>query len=225
MAIRIEDQITTLTKESVLEAFWKSWLSRFGSVPKKESIWVLLAQVTLETGLKSCHCWNLGNVKSREGDGYDYTYFACNEILPTAQAHKLATASPATTKITRDRSDGTSVIWFYPDHPTCRFRAFGSLLEGAADHLAILTKRFQKSWSAVLAGDPIAYAHALKVQGYYTADESDYARSLASLFRSLSKMPFDYDSLPVLSEDEKEQLGRLAVLTSQQMLDDDSQNS
>lgn len=220
MPIRIENCITTLTKEAVLEAFWKAWLAYFQEVPKKESIWVLLSQVTLETGLKSCHCWNLGNVKSREGDGYDYCYFACNEILPTSTAQRLAAANPATAKISKDRGDGTCIVWFYPDHPACRFRAFGSLLEGAIDHLAILVKRFKKAWPAVLDGNPVAYAHALKVQGYYTADEASYTKSLASIFRALSKLPFDYDALPVLSDDERAKVEQIVATTSQNVLDD-----
>jgi len=223
MPERLPDKKTPVSKEALITALWQAWLNLFEEPPKKESLWVLLAQTSLETGwMKSCHCYNLGNVKSREGDGYDYTYFACNEILKKAQAEAYQAKSPTTAKITAYRKDGTCILWFYPDHPGCRFRAFDSLLEGATDHVGIVHKRFSKAWPAVLSGDPIQYSHLLKVQGYYTADESSYTATLASIFRTWSSVSFEYDSLPVVSENQSERIKNLVALTLQQSLENNT---
>lgn len=221
MTERLPDQITPATRQEVLEALWKSWIVYFNSIPKKESIWVLMSQWALESGWgRSCHCYNLGNVKSREGDGYDYTYFACNEILPKASAEKLQAKDPKRAKITSYRSDGTAIIWFYPDHPGCRFRAFRTLQEGALDHLVILVKKFDKAWSAVAEGDPAKFAHLLKVQSYYTADEYSYTASLVGCFQSLAKANLDYSVLPVLTRGVQDRIQGLVATTLQGMADE-----
>jgi len=221
MADRLPDQKTPSTKEELLEALWRAWLHLFGEPPKKESIWILMAQWALETGWgKYCHNYNLGNVKSSNGDGYDYTYFACNEILKTAQAQAYAAKSPDTAKITVYRKDGTAIIWFYPDHPGCRFRAFHTLLEGATDHISIVHKRFSKAWPAVIAGNPAQYSHMLRQQGYYTADESSYTKTLVSVYNTIKAVKFDYDSLPVVNEEQSERIMNLVALTMQQSIEE-----
>ena len=65
---------------------------------------------------------------------------------------------------------------------------------GARDYLDELQRRFAKSWGAVLAGDPAAFSHALRLQGYYTAPEASYTKTLLALFRELAAVvasPFD----------------------------------
>ncbi len=212
MPQELVDRKTPATKEQVITALWSAWMRYFGQAPKRESIWVLAAQWALETGWgRSMHNYNLGNVKSREGDGFDYQFYACNEILPKAEATKLHEADPEHAKILTTRSDGTCIIWFYPNHPGCRFRAFNTLIEGATDYIAILAKRFDKAWPAVSAGDPAQFCHLLKQQDYYTADEAGYTKTLVSVYTSISKMAFDYDTLPLLTEAEKTAIGNNAA--------------
>jgi flagellum-specific peptidoglycan hydrolase FlgJ len=134
-----------------------------------------MAQSALETGRwKHCHCWNLGNVKSSFGDGRDFTFFRCNEVL------------------------SGKTVWFDPPHPYTRFRAFRTLAEGAVDHLAFLRglTRYKIAWQWVMAGDPHAFVQALKAAGYFTADEAPYERSVASLFNEFSHLPFDVEPRP-----------------------------
>ena len=225
MAKELPDKKTPAPKEEVIKALWQAWEDYFHEIPKRESIWILTSQWALETGWgKSMHCFNYGNVKSREGDGFDYCYFACNEILKKATAEKYQASSPQTAKITRYRSDGTAIIWFYPKHPGCRFRAFETIREGAIDHLSLIHKRFSRSWPAVLAGDPALYAHMLKLQGYYTADEASYTKTLVSVFGMVSRIKVDYKALEAppekkqegLSESQKRRILNLVALTAQQ---------
>lgn len=216
MASELPDKKTPVTKEQVIEALWKAWQGFFGSTPKKESIWVLASQWALETGWgRSMHNFNLGNVKSRVGDGFDYQYYACNEILSKSEAVRLNDADPEHAKILNTRADGTCIIWFYPPHPGCRFRAFNTLLEGATDYITLLVKRFDKAWPAVSSGDPAQFSHLIRQQDYYTADEAPYTAQLTSIYRSFAKLVFDYGSLPMMTEQEKTELdGVLAKSTA-----------
>lgn len=222
MADELPDRLTPVTRAEIITAMWHAWMRYFGQAPPcKEALWVLLAQWALETGWgKFCHNHNLGNAKSREGDGFDYQYFACNEILPIKQAEAMAKASPTTAKITSRRTDGKAVIWLYPKHPGCRFRAFTNLLDGAIDHLHLVANRYQKAWPKVLAGDVVAYSKALKAQGYYTADEAKYTVGVKRCYDTIATEPFDYDSLPILSDAEQARLQSLVARTIQMSVDD-----
>lgn len=225
MASELPDKKTPVTKEQAVEALWKAWQGFFGSTPKKESIWVLASQWALETGWgRSMHNYNLGNVKARDGDGFDYQYFACNEILKRAEAEKLNEADPDHAKISTTRSDGTCIIWFYPNHPGCRFRAFNSLIAGATDYIALLAKRFDKAWPAVSAGDPALFSHMLRQQGYYTADEYSYTTSLVKCYNALARLAFDYNSLPSMTEEERRRLDQVIALTTQGLVDEVVEN-
>lgn len=224
MSIEIPNKLTPVTKEGLIQSMWHAWMHYFGSVPKKESIWVVVAQTWLETGLKSCHNYNLGNAKSREGDGFDYQYFACNEIFSTKQAETMVKASSGTAKITTRRDNGTAIVWLYPKHPGCRFRAFESLLEGATDHLALVSNRFGKAWPHVISGDVEAYAKALKAQGYFTADLATYTKGIKRCYDALAKLSIDYDSLPVLTEEEIRKVQGLVALTTSRLLEDSDES-
>src|SRR6266568_2263174 len=106
---------TPCSPEDLALAFCSAWRALLGSAPSRDSILLLLAHSALETGhWKSMMCNNIGNVKSRDGDGRCWTFFRCNEII------------------------GGKVLWFDPPHPVCRFRAFQTLTEGAVDHIAFL---------------------------------------------------------------------------------------
>lgn len=183
---------TTASVEQMAEAFYKAYFTYLNDCPKPDSIKIVLSHWALETGWgKSMRCYNVGNAKSREGDGYDYCFFACNEILDSSLARWLQCESPETVKITSHRADGKCVVWFYPKHPACRFRAFDCLYAGAYDHLKLLIQRFDKAWHYIVSPDVAAFSAALKAQRYYTADEVSYTKTLTSVFRM-----FDSVKLP-----------------------------
>lgn len=236
MPDRLPDALTPVDKGVVLTALARAWHDLTLETPKRESICCLAAQWALETGWgHSMHCFNFGNVKSAEGDGRDFTYFACNEIMPLRQAQGYASRSPNTAKITKVRSDGTAVIWFYPDHAACRFRAFKTMREGAADYLGLLRRRFVRAWPQAAAGDPAAFADALHAQGYFTADLDDhteadghvvwgYRRSLVSIYKGLVVTPFEMPAdspepaTDDLTPDEKTRLLSLVSVTADELV-------
>jgi hypothetical protein len=160
---RLDDVLTPVTPKQVLDSLGNAWHELFAAEAHRTSLLVLLAQWALETGRgHSMHCFNLGNVKSN-GQAGDWCFFRCNEII------------------------NGKVVWFDPDDAGCRFRAFKTLDEGALDYMKTLHQRFQKAWPADEAGDPAAFAHLLRMQNYYTADEGLYTRSLVSLFDEFSR--------------------------------------
>lgn len=178
---RIPNAITVASVPQIAAATWHAnKVLNLGLA--QSNIALLLAQIAFETGLgKAMHCWNLGNAKHVSGDGRNWTFFRCNEII------------------------NGKTVWFDPDHPACCFRAFDSLDEGAVDHLAMLRRNFSRVWPSLLAGDPVAFCADLKAARYYTADQGLYTRGVASLFNSLkSKLPADLDQvvMPWTAQDE-----------------------
>ena len=214
MPTELTDALTVLNKPDLAVAMYHAWDSFFGQYPKKESLWVVLAQIQLETGLKYCHNWNLGNCKSIEGDGHDYQYYGCGEELPIGVAQHAVASSPLVTikRVYTTNGQQMASVWVAPKHPWCRFRAFEDLQHGAADHLVLLSKRFAKAWPAVVSGSPAIFAHLLRIQHYYTAPEEQYAATLTSCYNEWSKLPVNYDQLAPLTDDQKSKIQDLVAL-------------
>ena len=139
----------------------------------RAQVLVLLAQSAFETGRwGSMWCWNFGNAKHVPGDGRDYYQIRCNEIINGRE------------------------VWFEPPDPATSFRAFPTIDAGCADYLALLEHRFAAAWPAVLAGDPAAFSHELKLAHYYTADEALYTRNLVSLYAEFDRTVPQDDPAP-----------------------------
>jgi len=207
MATELLDLKTPITKQEAIEALWNGYMLFFGDAPEPETIQVIAGQWGLETGWGvSMHAWNFGNVKSVDGDGFDYVYFACNELLCVNTALAYANADPNHAKITSTRDDGNVWIWFYPKHRGCRFRAFMTVEDGASDHIALLVKHFPAAMRAAQAGDPILYAHALRESHYYTADERSYSTGLVGCMRTVQGLPVNFDQLPAMTDAQREQI-------------------
>jgi hypothetical protein len=167
----IVDEVTPLTPAAVIEALYRGFGAVVGRVPEAPELCCHVGQWALETGHgKSCHRNNLGNLKATESYTGLVTYFGCNEVL------------------------SGKVKWFHPDlsrcwpwhmawitaHTTsvscdnqCRWKAFETLSDGAAAQLRFFQRR-PRSFTAALSGNPRTFAHALKLDRYYTAHEEDY---------------------------------------------------
>jgi len=201
MPDQLPAQRIQVTPEDMFVALGTAWQHYFNSDANASQLCLLLAQWALETG-SGAAMWNynIGNVKSREGDGRDYTYFSCFEI------------------------EKGQKVWYHPDDPTCRFRAFKTLALGAADYLDLLVNRFgdndpeKDAWGAVGKADPVAFCHALKLKGYYTADEGQYTAGVMARFRHFLQSGFDITKIPPLSTEEKDQLQAWTAGTAAQGL-------
>lgn len=230
MPTRLDDLITNCTPEEMFDALGYAWVQLFNETPKKESLLCLLCQWALETGWgKACHCWNIGNFKSKDGDGRNYVYYKCDEIFnPQTSKNYIATAQPRTFEDKygkgpnavyeyTDKSGNIAVV-FYPDHPVARFRAYESLHEGAIDYVSSLYNRFTLAWPYIKAGDPDQFIHQLKVQHYFTANEDTYRKTVDSLFVSFQHKNFDMSQLPVVSDASAAQIQGLVALTLSESL-------
>lgn len=163
---------TSYTLDQLIGGLVDGWNKQFGKFPSKESIGVLYAQNALETG-GTVSMWNnnIGNVKyvpsaNQANDEGKFYMMLANvwEIV-----------------------NGKKVI-FQPPHQATWFRAFPTLADGIAFHLDFLKNhRYKKAWSAVESGNPAAFAHLLRIAGYYTAPESDYVRLMNGYFNQYMK--------------------------------------
>lgn len=151
---------TTLTSAQAIAGFHAACM-RVAGMLTDEAVAIIVSQSALETGRwKSLYCFNFGNEKATASWSGDYYMIRCNEII------------------------GGKLEWFDPPHPQTWFRAFPDAATGAESHVRFLSQsaRYAQAWHAALVGDPAAYAHALKVHGYYTASEALYTRAVVSLF-------------------------------------------
>lgn len=126
---------------------------------------VLWAQFALETGAGAyCWCWNLGNVKHVKGDGFDY--MALKGVWEIINGKRVELA---------------------PTDPGSWFRVYPDLDTAMAQHFDFLKKHYAAGWAEVVAGDVPAFAHALRVHGYYTASEASYAAGMQGHFNNFLK--------------------------------------
>lgn len=175
-------KITIPTIEGLWNGLMLSW-ETMGVEPKRSAIELKLAHVLLETGLKHCWNWNLGNLKSAKNDGYCWQFFNCDENVPVSRIPALEALLPGHMREkSRFMKDGvlTASIDFKAPHPWTKFAAFETLADGIAAQLRYLTEnKYAKSahvLEALQTGDPEAYVRALRAASYFTADPMRYLR-------------------------------------------------
>lgn len=69
-----------------------------------------------------------------------------------------------------------------PGQEKYRYSAFTQAHEGTGAHVAWVMRNSPQAFLAAKAGDPAAFAHALKVARFYEAPEAEYRGALVSLF-------------------------------------------
>ena len=150
----------------------------------------LTAQFMAETGGgKYCFNWNLGNVKAGPNEQHMYLRNVWEVDSPAGAQAQVARAKGLAHVATPEEIKkhgwscpaGKAVAVFDPPHPQCRFRAYNSLRDGAQRwlvHHQQIARRNPGFLTALNAANIAAVAHALKLAGYYTAGEGDYARGM-----------------------------------------------
>ncbi len=151
---------TKVTHQDMLFSLGYAWVQLFNEQPSLESLKLILSHGALETGnFQSMWCYNIGNIKSYDGDGRNYCFYTCNELVSLQQAKAMVASAdkdggPA--KITSYRPDGKCWIYFYASNKYCRFRAFETLNQGCIDHLSFLKFRYKPAtgiWKAIEEGN------------------------------------------------------------------------
>lgn len=188
IAVYKEPELTPVAFDEAVKIVKAGLSSLTGRMPETRVLALVLAKITLESGrrgttlLTSCYDGNCGNIKA--GLDYDgmFTLYACNEVEANGKVDWYAPAGKL------DKRGGVVVSEPYAlppagdGHPQCRFRAYANEVDGIYEYLDFIwSDRYKDAKAALLTGDPFAYVHALKLLHYFTADETAYARSVASI--------------------------------------------
>lgn len=176
-------EIPARKTELTIPALWNALLigwETMGVNPTRCAVELKLAHIKLETGLRACWNWNLGNTKSGTNDGKCWQYFSCGEEIPEGRVKAIDALLPGHLEV-RSRYARNGVpyasVWIKAPHPWTKFQAFETLEEGIAGQLGYL-KRHPKVLAALMTGDPTAYNDALVAAAYYTAGKSQYLSAL-----------------------------------------------
>jgi len=133
-----------------------AWPSVIGGTPSRESLLVLLAQWSLETGNgASMVGWNVGNFKA-------------------------SASSPLWTSFLTTEYQGGSPVQMMQN-----FAAYPNLQAGVSAYLGAMQGHFGGAWQYVLDGDVDGFAQALSDEGYYTAPEATYQAGLEARYNAL----------------------------------------
>jgi len=166
-----------------------------GPIPN-DVLSLALAKTALETGRwTKIHDYNWGNQKYLSSMAGMFTCFGCDEIIgghrvwfdPTTPCDPNDPLGMPNTKF--------SNCTVPPGNPQTRFRAFANEYDGVDQYVDLIanSKRYSASWKVLLTGNATAWVHALKMAGYFTADEATYAKGVVSLQKEflskINKMP------------------------------------
>jgi len=149
-----------------------------GTNPERKTCRLAAAQIAIESGLSSCLNYNISGIKARPNNGKTHwQYFKTTERFSPVQVVAAEKLGPGLVEVIGNDGDKIKV-WIKPKHPYCCFRAFETLNDAMLDHLLTLKNKFPNGWLGLLTGDAGKFAHGLKIDGYYTAKESDYDSGL-----------------------------------------------
>lgn len=161
--------------------------------PKIEVLALALAKSALETWRwKSLWNSNFGNIRPRRDQPGMYTCLPiCNE-LEGADRHVVwyspegIVASRTNLTVIRDRWPAPPAVGKDGGvgHPGSRFAAYANEFDGAQSYVDFVSGgHYKGAWAKLLQGDAAGYVHALKLAGYFTAEEGPYAAGVISMQR------------------------------------------
>lgn len=169
---------TPLDVSDVYAALRMAWRIQVRTEPTRAQLLTMMAQVWLETGAgASAYGYNLGGIKWTRGCGHDYYAVQTHEVI-----------------------DGRDVVLAQ------NFRSYASLDDAAEDYVSLLRGTFGFAWPAIEAADCTDYARRLRLRGYYTANEAQYAAGLRARYAQL-----DAQLGPDTNPDALERAGQIAV--------------
>lgn len=187
-AVYKPDQLTPAPFDDVRKIVHSGLTALIGVAPRMKVEALVMAKVTLEAGregmtlLTSCHHGNAGNIKA--GPDYEgmFTLYKCNEVRADGVVEWFSPEGKLDRKGGQVVSQHSALPPDGDGHPQCRFRAYAGVVDGLYEYLDFIWReKYRDARDALLTGDPIAYVHALKLKGYFTADETVYGRGVASL--------------------------------------------
>lgn len=177
---------TPMTFEEAHDCMVWALKTHIGSDPTHEVLALALAKTALETGRWSS-IWNgnWGNVKADDTYAGMFTCITLNEVLVRGGKPVTVWFAPEGELSDAPSKGGqliTAPLAVPPGHPQTRLRAFANNYDGVDQYVDFVANgHYKKAWAALLTGNAMAYVHALKLAGYFTAPESEYVTGVASL--------------------------------------------
>lgn len=207
LATWVHDKVTPLPFEQAAQAMRASLRNEIGGVaPSTAMLGLALAKCALETGRwRSIHCFNWGNIKAGEKYAGMYCCFELNEVL----GDKVVWFSPLGRLDKKGGKVVAEAIADPPGHPQTRMRAHENVFTGADAYVDFMVRgssgRFKPAFEKMRTGDAVGMVHLMKVAGYFTAPEADYARGVLSMQREFmlkleGKSPEVFDPGPTWFE-------------------------
>ncbi len=171
---------TPLTFAEAAKAMRQGILVATGEHPSNAALALALAKTALETGRwQSMWNNNWGNVKAGAEYYGMYTCITLNEVLNG----RTVWFAPEGELVRKDGPLKYAPLAVPPGHVQTRMRAYANAYDGAQQYVDfVANRRNRAAWQRLLAGDPAGYVHALKVKGYFTADEATYRRGVERIF-------------------------------------------
>lgn len=141
---------TQLTAAEARKSLQEAWTERFGQPPPEETLAILTAQWSHETGEgKSMYNFNFAGIKGVGPSGLHVT-------------QRTREGYGESEHIIRDS-----------------FRAYESAKEGALDYLSLLDRKYPGALESARAGDVKGFVSELHAGGYFTGDKRVYERSVS----------------------------------------------
>lgn len=186
---------TPLTILALWNALLVRW-ERLGVPVRRSAVELKLAHVQLETGLRACWQWNLGNVKYSAKHPSFWQFFACGEEVGSAQLQEAKRYGMHLVEVKKEYAGGNGAprysLWLKPPHPWTKFAAFESLADGVEFQFGYLL-RHPGVLAALQTGDAQSYNDQLVAAGYYTAGKERYLRTLQGCLESVRRETRDLD--------------------------------
>lgn len=149
---------TILHPRDVYDALVDRWRATVATEPARQRVLVLLAQIWHETAAGSLsYGWNLAGIKWTPGCGHDHYAESTGEDDAKGKETRIV----------------------------AQFRSYPDLASSVADYMGLLRGQFGFAWPAVEAADPRDFAHRIRVRGWYTAPEQQYADAMAVRYQQV----------------------------------------
>jgi hypothetical protein len=210
-ATYVQPHQTPLTLDEAAQKMSAALAAALGAAPATDVLALALGKTALETGRWSA-IWNgnWGNVKCSDSYSGLFTAITLNEVIDGKvvwfSPYGRLTGNPSRGgRLAGDLADAGRQV--PPGHPQTRLRAFSTSADGALDYVRFVAGgRYAAAWQRLLAGDAAGYVHALKKAGYFTADESTYAKGVVALQKEfvakLSGLPHNEPTVEVPHPDD-----------------------
>jgi len=141
---------TQLSTSEARQSLQEAWTERFGQPPPEETLAILTAQWSHETGEgKSMYNFNFAGIKGVGPSGLHVT-------------QRTREGYGETEHVIRDS-----------------FRAYESAKEGALDYLSLLDRKYPGALESARGGDVKGFVSELHAGGYFTGDKRVYERSVS----------------------------------------------